>query len=156
MKKFILIAGLFVSSVAFGQGTDILATGGIIARVNSKLFVPHATITAVGTPDGQIHTGNLGTVTILTPVLATGTIPGGGTFGPGGSVQITAPGYATFNGTIQSATWQLITLANGTHNYTLSVIFANNKGALVLLTDNIGRNTFNGAESVQYVSAHLN
>jgi hypothetical protein len=71
--------------------------------------------------------GNLGTVTLTTGALISGTLQMGGTFAAGGSFTITGngsdglPNGTIFSGTFNApVTWTLITLGNGTHNYTLT------------------------------------
>jgi len=82
----------------------------------------------------------------------------GGTFAAGGSFTITGngsngvPNGTIFAGTFSSpATWTLVTLANGTHNYTLTGVVAgtlgggfHTDGVTVQLTVNTGRGFFNG------------
>ena len=108
-------------------------------------------------------TGDLGSVSFSTGALmAGGSLQMGGTFAAGGSFLITGngtngiPNGAIFSGTFSGpATWTLVTLANGTHNYTLSgavngtwyngsAVF----GATTQLTINTGRGFFNGTTSI--------
>ena len=87
----------------------------------------------------------------------------GGTFAAGGSFVITSNGTGglptgtLFNGSFSgtSVTWTLFTLANGTHNYTLSgsltgtwITGATVNGATVQLTINTGKGFFNGSTKI--------
>jgi hypothetical protein len=82
---------------------------------------------------------------------------GNGTFAAGGSFIITGngtngvPNGVIFNGTFSSpVSWTLVTLANGTHNYTLSgaIVGPNAVGATVQLTVNTGKGFFNGSVGI--------
>ena len=86
----------------------------------------------------------------------------GGTFAAGGSFSITGngtggiPNGVIFNGSFTGpVTWTLITLGNGTHNYTLTGSLTGTwyaggtiNGATVQLTINTGRGFFNGKTTV--------
>ncbi len=85
----------------------------------------------------------------------------GGTFAAGGTFTITGNGTGGIpNGTIFSGTfsgpvtWTLVTLANGTHNYTLSGSLTgtlgtvSTNGVTVQLTINTGKGFFNGSTSI--------
>jgi hypothetical protein len=87
----------------------------------------------------------------------------GGTFNSGGSFVISGngsnglPSGAIFTGSFSGpVTWTLVTLANGTHNYTLtgslSGIWASSgatvDGATIQLTINTGKGYFNGLTTI--------
>ena len=85
----------------------------------------------------------------------------GGTFAGGGSFTITGNGTNGIpNGTLFAGTfdgpvsWTLITLANGTHNYTLMGTVSgmagsySTVGVTVQLTINTGKGFFNGSTSI--------
>lgn len=157
--RSVVIAATLLMGVAFAQsGTDFVATGGVIVRAGTKLFVPSSTITSCS-DTLNVNTQVTGSFSLVTPTLASGTIAGPGVFNAGGSVSLTANGQycQNFTGTLDAgATWSMVTLANGTHNYTLTGTFGGGKGAFVLQTTNIGKETFNGAEGVYAVDIHLN
>jgi hypothetical protein len=82
----------------------------------------------------------------------------GGTFAAGGSFQIDSNGTAglpsgtLFSGTFSGpVTWTLTTLANGTHNYTLTGVITGMMGGMsvdgvsVQLTVNTGKSLFSGS-----------
>jgi hypothetical protein len=86
----------------------------------------------------------------------------GGTFASGGSFVITGngtngiPNGVIFNGSFSGpVTWTLVTLANGTHNYTLTGSITGSwlgggsvNGATVQLTINTGKGFFNGSTTI--------
>src|SRR5438874_11235136 len=116
-------AGFASSSVDFSNN------GGTLTGSNSGLALSGSVLVAVnGLNGGGLITGsNLGSVTFNTGALSSGSLAMGGTFAAGGSFVITGNGMNGIpNGTLFSGTfsapvsWQLITLANGTHNYVLT------------------------------------
>jgi len=82
----------------------------------------------------------------------------GGTFAAGG-----IPNGVIFNGSFtRPVTWTLITLVNGTHNYTLTGSFAGTwysgmtiNGAAVQLTINTGKGFFNGQTTISSGDANF-
>jgi hypothetical protein len=94
--------------------------------------------------------------------MTSGNLQMGATFAAGGTFQIMGngsngiPSGVLFNGTFDgSVTWTLITLANGTHNYTLTGSVtgtwyngATVSGATVQLTINTGKGFFNGQTTI--------
>jgi asparagine N-glycosylation enzyme membrane subunit Stt3 len=86
----------------------------------------------------------------------------GGTFAAGGSFTLTGngtngvPSGTLFSGTFSTpVTWTLVTLANGTHNYTLTGTVAgtfgsgySTEGVTVQLTINTGKGFFNGSTTI--------
>jgi hypothetical protein len=83
--------------------------------------------------------------------LHTGTLPGG-TFVIAGNGTNGIPNGTIFSGTFDAPlTWTLVTLANGTHNYTLTGSITNGgsvNGATVQLTINTGKGFFNGSTTI--------
>jgi hypothetical protein len=85
----------------------------------------------------------------------TGDAQNGGTLAAGGSFIITGngtngvPNGVIFSGSFSDgATWNLVTLANGTHNYVLTgaVVSASGQvGATTQITINTGKGLFNGS-----------
>jgi len=101
---------------------------------------------------GGIVGTNLGTMTFSTGALTSGSLKSGATFAGGGSFVITGngssgvPNGVIFSGTFSGpVTWTLVTLANGTHNYTLSGSVMGTGGAnaaTVQFTINTGKGYF--------------
>jgi hypothetical protein len=126
------------------------------------LTLTGSTLIAVnGLNGGGLITGNLGTVTLSTGALASGDLQNGGTFAAGGSFTITGngtngvPNGVIFSGSFSSPTaWTLVTLPDGTHNYTLSGVLSgslqgfNTNGVTVQLTINTGKGFFNGSTQI--------
>jgi hypothetical protein len=153
------VLALALPLTAFADSVDFTNSGGILAGSNSGLSLTGSALIAVNGLNGLgLVTGsNLGSVSFSTGAL-TGSLQMGGTFAAGGSFTITGNGSSGLpNGTIFSgtfsgpATWTLVTLANGTHNYTLTGIVAGTlggsfytNGVTVQLTINTGRGFFNG------------
>jgi hypothetical protein len=166
MKKLLLLAVLALAlpmAVFADSGVDYTNSGGTLAGSNSGLTLSGSTLIAVkGLNGGGLITGNdLGSVTFATGALISGDLQMGGTFAGGGSFTITGngtngiPNGALFSGTFDGpVSWTLITLANGTHNYTLSGTVSGMAGSFstvgvtVQLTINTGKGFFNGSTSI--------
>ncbi len=165
MRRVILLAllALALPIAAFANsGVDFTNSGGTLAGTNSGLSLTGSTLAAVnGLNGGGLITGNLGSVTFSTGALASGSLQMGGTFAAGGSFTITGngtngiPNGTIFTGTFSGpVTWTLVTLANGTHNYTLvgtltgSLGSFNTNGVTVQLTINTGKGFFNGSTTI--------
>ena len=141
---------------AFANGSvDYTNLGGTLSGTNSGLTLSGSTLTSVnGLNGGGLITGNLGTVTFSTGALVSGSLQMGGTFAAGGTFTITGngtngiPNGVLFSGTFSGpVAWTLVTLANGTHNYTLTGALSGSggaSGATVQLTVNTGKGFFNG------------
>jgi hypothetical protein len=101
----------------------------------------------------------LGSVSFQTGALQSGSLQNGGTFAAGGWFTITGNGTnGVPNGTLFSGTfsgpvsWNMTTLANGTHNYTLTgtlmAASGPTEGVTVQLTVNTGKGFFNGCTRI--------
>jgi hypothetical protein len=166
MRRVFLLAllALALPMAAFANsGVDFTNSGGTLAGTNSGFTLTGSTLIAVnGLNGGGLITGNLGSVTFNTGALTSGSLQMGGTFAAGGSFTITGngtngiPNGTIFSGTFSGpVTWTLITLADGTHNYTLtgglSGILGNGfstNGVTVQLTVNTGKGFFNGSTQI--------
>ena len=166
MKKVLLLTALLLALpfAAFaGSSVDFTNGGGILSGTNSGLTLTGSTLIAANGLGGGLITGsNLGTVSFSTGALSGGTLQMGGTFAAGGAFSITGngtggiPNGVIFNGSFTGpVTWTLVTLANGTHNYTLSGSLTGTwyaggtiDGATVQLTINTGHGFFNGQTTV--------
>lgn len=162
MKRvlWLTVLALALPLTAFADSVDFTNSGGILAGCSNGLSLTGSALIAVKGLNGLgLVTGNdLGSVSFSTGALvAGGSMQMGGTFAAGGSFTITGNGSSGIpNGTIFSgtfsgpATWTLVILANGTHNYTLTGAVAGSlngtfsNGVTVQLTINTGRGFFNG------------
>jgi len=167
MKKMLLLAVLALAlptAVFAGSGVDFTNSGGTLSGTNSGLSLSGSVLVAVkGLNGGGLITGNnLGSLSFSTGALTGGSLQMGGTFAAGGSFTITGngtngiPNGTLFNGSFSGpVTWTLITLANGTHNYTLSGSLSGwngsgtpTQGVTVQLTINTGKGFFNGSTTI--------
>jgi hypothetical protein len=166
-KKLILLAvlALALPMAAFASsGVDFTNSGGTLSGTNSGLALTGSTLVAVnGLNGGGLITGsNLGSVTFNTGALSSGSLAMGGTFAAGGTFTITGngmngiPNGTLFSGTFSSpVSWQLVTLANGTHNYIMTGVLTgttmsgfSTNGVTVQLTINTGKGFFNGSTQI--------
>src|SRR5439155_5874063 len=164
MRRIMLLAvlALALPMAAFASSSvDFSNSGGTLTGTNAGMTLTGSTLIAVnGLNGGGLITGNLGTVTLSTGALVSGDLQNGGTFAAGGSFTITGNGNGVPNGVIFSGTfsspvaWTLVTLPDGTHNYTLSGVLSgslqgfNTNGVTVQLTINTGKGFFNGSTQI--------
>jgi len=160
---FVALLALALPLAAFASSSvDFGNVGGTLTGSSSGLSLSGSTLDVVNGLNGMgLVTGNLGSVTFSTGALSSGSLQMGGTFASGGSFVITGngtngiPNGVIFNGTFSGpVTWSLVTLADGTHNYTLTGTvsgtigsFATN-GVTVQLTINTGKGFFNGSTMI--------
>lgn len=154
-----LLALVFPIAVFANNSVDFTNVGGTLSGTNSGLSLSGSILTSVnGLNGGGLITGNLGSVTLSTGGLVSGSLAMGGTLAGGGAFTITGNGTngipngvifsGTFNGPV---TWSLVTLSDGTHNYTLTGVLAGSllgvptNGVTVQLTVNTGTGFFNGS-----------
>jgi hypothetical protein len=158
---FILLA--LPLTVFAGSSVDFTNSGGTLAGSNAGLTLTGSTLIAVNGLGGGLTTGNnLGTLTFSTGGLNSGDLQMGGTFAAGGTFNITGngtsgvPNGVIFDGSFTApVTWTLMTLANGTHNYTLTGSVTGTwytgaiiDGVTVQLTINTGKGFFNGQTTI--------
>jgi PEP-CTERM motif len=167
MRRVILLAllALALPMAAFASsGVDFTNSGGTLVGTNSGFSLSGSLLIAVnGLNGGGLITGNnLGSVTFTTGALTSGSLQMGGTFAAGGTFTITGngtngiPNGTIFTGTFSGpVTWTLVTLANGTHNYTLTGSLSgtlgsgfSTNGVTVQLTVNTGKGFFNGSTTI--------
>lgn len=164
MKRMLLLVllALALPMAAFANNSvDFTNSGGTLSGSSAGLSLSGSTLIAMGGSGGLI-TGSLGTVNFSTAGLISGNLQSGATFDAGGAFTIAGNGSnGIFNGTIFSGTfsgpvtWTEITLANGTHNYTLTGSLtgtwysgATVNGATVQLTINTGKSFFEGSTMI--------
>jgi hypothetical protein len=151
MRRVLLLLLLAVAlpATTWAKGTiDLANRGGTITGSNAGLSLTGSVLFGYGSA-----TGNLGTVSFTTGAfVGTGSAAMGGTLAPGGTFLITGngtngvPSGTIFKGTFTSATWSVITLADGSHQYTLSGAIEGNGrvGATVQLAVVSGKGLFSG------------
>jgi hypothetical protein len=156
MRRVILLAllALALPVASFASSVDFTNSGGTLSGSASGLTLTGSTLIAVkGLGGGGLVTGDLGTLSFSTGAL-TGSLATGGTFAAGGTFTIAGNGTVfsnTFSGTFAGpVSWTLITLPNGTHNYTLSgaVSGPGFNGATIQLTINTGKGFFDGSTTI--------
>jgi len=165
MKRmlWLLLLSLALPMAAFADSVDFTNSQGTLSGTNAGLSLSNSQLIAVNGLAGLgLVTGNLGTLEFSTAALTGGSLQMGGTFGAGGSFVITGngtggiPNGVIFNGSFTGpVTWTLTTLANGTHNYTLSGALSGTWyngatvfGATVQLTINTGKGFFEGTTQI--------
>jgi len=165
MKRmlWLLLLALALPVAGFATSVDFTNSAGTLSGSNAGLSLSGSTLIAVNGLDGLgLVTGNLGSVTFSTAALSSGSLQMGGTFAAGGSFVITGngtggiPNGVMFNGSFSGpVTWALVTLANGTHSYTLSGALTGTwftgstvNGATIQLTINVGKGFFNGSTQI--------
>ena len=140
MKKYlaVLLVAMAMSLAAFANSTvDFSSQGGTLTGGSAGLTLNSDAVTTGGI---------LGTVQVTTGTLSTGNVQMGGTF-TGGTLSIAGVFSGAFTGPVQ---WALMTLANGTHQYSLSGDFSgtwygNSPATGVMqLNINTGKGFFNG------------
>ncbi len=166
MKRIALLAllALALPLAAFADNSvDFTNSGGTLSGSSSGLTLTGSQLIDVnGFNGGGLIQGGLGTVSFSTGSMSSGSLQMGGSFNGGGSFNIVTNGTGglpattlftgSFNGPV---TWTLVTLANGTHNYTLTGSItgawytgATVSGATVQLTINTGKGFFNGSTQI--------
>lgn len=162
MKRILLMALLAMALplAAFADtSADFTNSGGTLTGSSLGLSLSGSELIAVNGLGGGLITGDLGSVSFSTGALISGSLNMGGTFsGTGSSFVITGSASGIPSGTIFSGsfsgpvTWTLVTLANGTHNYTLTGSLTGTwyngqtvYGATTQLTINTGKGFFNGS-----------
>jgi hypothetical protein len=166
MKRMILLAllALALPLAAFANDSvDFTNSGGVLSGSSAGLSLSGSELIAVnGFNGGGLITGGLGSLGFSTGSLSSGSLQMGGTFNGGGSFSIVGngtngiPNETLFSGSFTGpVTWTLITLANGTHNYTLTGSISGTwyngslvQGATVQLTINTGKGFFNGSTNI--------
>src|SRR5215469_13163329 len=154
MKRIVwlfLLAVAPLTAFASTSSVDFKNAGGTLSGSSAGLTLSGSTLTDAGS-----IMGDLGSVSFSTGALTSGNLQQGSTFAGGGTITIDGNGTnGVFNGPIFTGTftgpitWTLVTLANGTHNYTMSGVLtgtyftgATVSGAVIDLTKNIGKGFF--------------
>jgi len=155
MRRVALLATLALAlplAAWANSSTDITNRLGTITGSSSGLSLTGSIMISYGSIIGP----NLGTVSFTTGMFTSGDPQHGGTLAPGGTFTIMGngnngvPNGVIFSGTFTSATWNLITLANGTHEYTLVGAVQSTNGIFgttsqLTATVNTGKGFFTGS-----------
>jgi hypothetical protein len=168
---FLAILALALPLAAFaGSSVDFTNNGGTLSGSSSGLTLTGSTLIAVtGLGGGVIAGSDLGALSFTTGALTSGSMQMGGTLAAGGTFSITGngtngiPNTVIFNGSFTGpVTWTLVTLANGTHNYTLTGSLTGTwyngttvNGATIQLTINTGMGFFNGHVAISSGSTNI-
>lgn len=171
MKRIVLMAllamALPLASFA-NTSVDFTNDGGVLTGSTAGFSLTGSELIAVnGLGSLGLVTGGLGGVTFSTGGELSGGLTAlqmGGTFAGGTTTSFDITGNGTdgvptgtiFNGSFSGpVTWTLVTLANGTHNYTLTGSIhgtwyngATVNGATVQLTINTGKGYFSGSTMI--------
>jgi hypothetical protein len=166
MKRilWLVLLALALPMAAFANNSvDFTNSGGTLSGSSAGLTLSGSELIAVnGLGSLGLVTGDLGSLSFSTGMLMSGSLQMGGTFMAGGTFTIMGngtsgiPSGAIFSGTFDGpVTWTLVTLANGTHNYTLTGSVTGTwmgggtvSGATVQLTINTGKGFFNGSTTI--------
>jgi hypothetical protein len=163
VKRIVLLVvlALALPLAAFASSSiDIANAGGVVSGNSSGLSLTGSTLFKYGGIVGL----NLGSVTFTTGAFTSGDAQTGGTLAPGGNFQIVGngtsgvPNCVIFSGTFSSGTWDLVTLANGTHDYILTgglVSPSGQVGATIQLTVNPGKGFFSGTANLSSGDTNL-
>ena len=124
---FLLMLLVFaLPTAALANSVDFTNAQGALTGSTAGLSLSGSMLIAINGPGGMM-TGDLGTLTFSTGALTSGSLLTGGTFAAGGSFVITGngtngiPSGVIFSGSFSGPlNWQLITLADGSHNYSLT------------------------------------
>jgi len=153
----------FIGLTTFASATtsvDFSNGRGTLSGSNAGLTLTGSTLIAIVGWNGSSSpiTGSLGNVTFTTGALTGGSLGMGGTFAAGGTFEVGSngtgglPSGTLFSGAFSGpVTWTLTTLANGTHNYTLTGVITGTMGGTsvngvsVQLTVNTGKSLFSGS-----------
>jgi hypothetical protein len=154
----VLVVILALPLAAFADNSiDFTNDGGTLTGDSSGLTLSGSTLTVINGLNG-LQTGNLGTLSFSTGAVTSGNLQTGATFAAGGTFTITSNTLGTlFSGSFSGpVSWTLVTLANGTHSYTLSGAISGTwmggsntfYGATIQLTINTGTGYFNGSTTI--------
>lgn len=166
------VLALTLSAMGYASSLDIGNQGGTLESLGPRfgIVAGPSVVNFINGPQG-LFTGNLGFMSLGTGALLTGSLQQGGTLS---SIQSefeivtdgldNTPKGVFFTGHFSGPiTWSLITLANGTHAYTLTGILVGEtfnhvmvNGATIQLLVNTGKGFFNGRIALASGDTNLN
>src|SRR5438270_6271819 len=157
MRRVVLLAllALALPVAAFANSIDFANQGGTISGSASAGLTISSTLTGVtGLSGGPFNGSNLGSVSLQTGMLTSGSLASGGTFGPGtitimGNGSNGIPTGTLFTGSFASATWTFErTLSDGTNEYLLKAFLNNGVGFTVQAAVTTGKGFFSGSGDI--------
>jgi hypothetical protein len=168
MKRIVWLALLAMALplAAFADSSnsvDFTNSGGTLTGSSAGMSLTGSELIDVnGFNGGGLIQGGLGTLSFSTGAMTSGSLQMGGSFSGGGAFDILSngtqglPSGSLFSGSFSGpVTWTMVTLANGTHNYTLTGSITGTwyngqtvNGATVQLTINTGKGYFNGTTKI--------
>ena len=172
MKRIVwmVVLALALPLAALADSVDFSNVGGKLVGGSAGLSLTGSMLQAVDGLNGAgLLQGDLGSVTFSTGSLMKGSLQNGGMFTAGGSFVITGngsdgmPSGVIFSGVFTGPVkWTLVTLANGTHRYTLTgelkgkwINGATVSGAITQVTVNTGKGWFNGSRTLSFSSTNI-
>jgi len=154
----VLLASLALPLAAFADNSvDFTNSGGTLSGGSGGLTLSGSNLIAINGINGLQTGANLGTLSFMTGALASGNLQTSGTFAAGGTFTIVSNTLGTlFSGTFDTPVlWSVVSVANGTHNYTLTGTISGTwegrgtvYGATVQLTIATGKGSFNGSTTI--------
>lgn len=164
MKRMILLAllALVLPAATFAKSSiEFTNIDGKLSGSNQGLSLTGSTLISASGFAGLGQIPSTGSVTFKTAGLTSGNLQMGGTFAAGGTFTVTNGSSTVFTGTFSApVTWTMVTLANGTHDYTLAGSLSGNwsngisvNSAVIQLTINTGKGFFNASSPTSDGSA---
>jgi hypothetical protein len=158
MKRILLILFVCLPSLALANSITLDTKDGLLTGSSSGLVDRMSEVI-----DATGFTGDLGKITFSTGKLISGSLEEGGKFAAGGTLTFFDNGFdrthkgIDFTGTFSSpVTWTLVTLSNGTHEYTLTGHLSGKwfsgqsvTGVLFEMTLNTGKGLYQGDGTLQ-------
>jgi PEP-CTERM motif-containing protein len=165
MKRilWLVVLAIALPTATFAKSSiDYTNSGGTLTGSSSGMSLTGSVLIAVNGLSSLKTGTDLGSLTFTTGALTSGSLQMGGTFAAGGTFTIKGngsdgvPNGVLFTGTFTGpVTWTLVTLSNGTHNYTLTGSLSGTTGSgystvgvTVQLTINTGKGFFNGSTTI--------
>jgi PEP-CTERM motif-containing protein len=149
MRRVVLLAllALALPVGAFANSIDYQNAGGTVSTNTTGGVTISSTLIGINN-NGTLMTAS-GTVSIITGA-ASGSLEMSTTLGAGTITITNSSNVVLFSGTFTSATWTLINLPNGNHEYQLNATVQGPSGfgATVQTTFNVGKGFFNGSAPI--------
>lgn len=162
MRRVFLLALLVLALpvAALANSLDFANVGGLVTASGGTLTITSTLRTADGLAGGSFSGNNLGTV-VITAATGGANLQNSATLGAG-SITITGNGSngvptgVLYTSTFTSATWTLITLGNGTHEYLFTATLGLNGSTFQSTIAAPGHGFFNGSLGVASGDTNVN